>query len=220
MDKFLLTIFIFRLLIDYIVLVNNFLPQFIKILLIMITDNMDCIMLWLPNIYQKFTSLPTNSNYQLSLHSLTKSFKDFILGLISLANDLDAGCGHKGYDIADKITDIISASLLYWQIYQNKLLEESDLKFITYLFIFRLIGISLYFITKNTNFLVYFPNFFFEISLIIFTIKYFNKDYTNLKNYKYSKIILFIVGILKIIQEIVLHRFGMQGIKQFTLKSF
>ena len=109
------------------------------------------------------------------------------------------------YHQTDKISDTIIYSLLLFQIYNYNLLHKVDLKLVLYLFIYRLVGIILYFITQNREYLIYFANFFLWITLTIFIIKYFKKNYKNFLSIKYYKLMFGIVAGLKLIQEIFLH---------------
>tara|TARA_B100001057_G_C22737383_1_gene906354 strand:- start:710 stop:1294 length:585 start_codon:yes stop_codon:yes gene_type:complete len=114
------------------------------------------------------------------------------------------------YHQTDKISDTIIYSLLLFQIYNYNLLHKLDLKLVLYLFIYRLVGIILYFITQNRKYLIYFANFFLWITLTIFIMKYFKKNYKNFLSIQHYKLIFTIVAGLKLIQEIFLH----SGIKQ------
>lgn len=101
--------------------------------------------------------------------------------------------------MTDKITDTICYTLLLFYILKNGGMNNNYNYLIVLLFIYRLIGIYLFFIKKNRKYLFYFPNFFLEICLGLMVINYF----PNLKNF--NVIIISIVIIYKIILEYYLH---------------
>jgi hypothetical protein len=153
-----------RIIATIIILYTLNIPIFMKILLIMITDFIDC-------------DVPR-----------------FFLGS---KNWID--CNSNIYQISDKITDTICYTLLLFYILKNGGMNNNYNYLIVLLFIYRLIGIYLFFIKKNRKYLFYFPNFFLEICLGLMVINYF----PNLKNF--NVIIISIVIIYKIILEYYLH---------------
>ena len=108
-------------------------------------------------------------------------------------------CSSNIYQVTDKIVDTLCYTILLFYILRNGNLSSYNNNLLKYLFIFRLVGVFLFLIKKNREYLFYFPNFFLEISLGLMLI---NK-LKILENYK--KIIIFIIIILKIMQEYYLH---------------
>jgi hypothetical protein len=98
---------------------------------------------------------------------------------------------------SDKITDSICYGLLLIYILENKNMQNKCL--ITFLFVFRIIGTSLFLISENRKYLFYFPNFFLEICLGLMLVDY----YQGLNRYKTT--ILLSIVIYKIIVEYYLH---------------
>ena len=111
--------------------------------------------------------------------------------------------GNTRYQIYDKITDMISYSILLFYILNNYRknagLSDRENKLLIGLFIYRLIGTLFFLGTNNRKFLFYFPNFFLEIALALFTVQYF----PNLQPYK--KKILTVTVIAKVIIEYFMH---------------
>ena len=103
------------------------------------------------------------------------------------------------YQKSDKIIDIICYTLLLFYIIDNGSLSVNYNYLIILLFIFRLIGLYLFIIKNNRNYLFYFPNFFLEISLILLIIDYFSIFK------KYKLIIILLIFVYKIIFEYYLH---------------
>lgn len=101
--------------------------------------------------------------------------------------------------MTDKITDTICYTLLLFYILKNGGMSTNYNYLIILLFIYRLIGTSLFLIKNNRKYLFYFPNFFLETCLGLMVIKYFPM----LK--KFREIIILIIIIYKIIQEYYLH---------------
>ena len=141
-------------------------PIFMKILLIMLIDRIDCGVL--------------------ALRFLLKSEKWI-------------DCDTIIYQKSDKIIDIICYTLLLFYIIDNGSLSVNYNYLIILLFIFRLIGLYLFIIKNNRNYLFYFPNFFLEISLILLIIDYFSIFK------KYKLIIILLIFVYKIIFEYYLH---------------
>ena len=132
-----------------IIILNFFnFPIFIKILLIMLTDSIDCgipIFLFGPKnwidcnriIYQKSDKICDTISYSLLLYYIIKN-------------------KNKNKN-KNKDGSIFTKSIYI----------------VILLFLFRLIGVILFLIKSNRKYLFYFPNFFLEICLGIYIIEYF-----------------------------------------------
>ena len=155
-----------RIIITIIIIYFLNIPIFMKILLIMLSDRIDCGVL--------------------ALRFLLKSEKW-------------VDCDTSIYQKSDKMIDIICYTLLLFYIIDNGSLSVNYNYLIILLFIFRLVGLYLFIIKNNRNYLFYFPNFFLEISLILLIIDYFSIFK------KYKLIIILLVFIYKIIFEYHLH---------------
>ena len=108
-------------------------------------------------------------------------------------------CNQTIYQTSDKITDTICYTLLLLYLLQNGGISSNYNNLIIFLFIYRLIGVFLFLIKNNRNFLFYFPNFFLEIILVLSIINYF-------KIFKKSKnVIILLVIIYKFWLEYFLH---------------
>ena len=77
-------------------------------------------------------------------------------------------CQTKEYQMIDKVVDTICYSILLYYVVKNKLLHHTELYLLMGLFVYRLVGVSIFLSTTNRNFLVYFPNFFIETVLLLF----------------------------------------------------
>ena len=140
-------------------------PPYVKVILIIMTDFIDCSMIHhILNIYKN---------------------KQF--------------CKIQVYQMTDKITDILSYILMFNYIYQNNLLNSTELYFIFGLLLFRILGTGLYLKTQNEKLLLYFPNFYLEITLLLLFIKKFNRFQ------QYKSELLICVSLIKIYQEYYLH---------------
>jgi hypothetical protein len=155
-----------RIIATIIILYTLNIPIFMKILLIMLTDFIDC----------------------------TEKVHPFLFG-----SNKWIDCNESIYQVSDKITDSICYTLLLFYILNNGGLSSNYNYLLILLFIFRLIGTSIFLIKNNRKYLFYFPNFFLEICLGLVVINYF----PILKNYK--EIILITIIIYKIILEYYLH---------------
>ena len=107
------------------------------------------------------------------------------------------------YQRYDKINDMISYSILLFYILNNYRknagLSDIEKKLLIGLFLYRFIGTLFFLGTNNRKFLFYFPNFFLEIALALFTVQYF----PDLQPYK--KKILTATVITKVIIEYFMH---------------
>lgn len=103
------------------------------------------------------------------------------------------------YQISDKITDTVCYTFLLIFLWQSHYLSEKSNIFLTILYLFRFIGTMLYIVLQNRQYLLYFPNFFLESSLI----------FTGMKQFSIPNIylpFLFVLMIFwKFIQEYYLH---------------
>jgi len=116
------------------------------------------------------------------------------------------------YQRYDKINDMISYSMLLFFILnhlngekvdddktKNTSLSDIEKKLLIGLFLYRFIGTLFFLGTNNRKFLFYFPNFFLEIALALFTVRYF--PYLQ----PYKKKILTATVITKVIIEYIMH---------------
>lgn len=87
---------------------------------------------------------------------------------IFFSDGFDADPKHPDYHYTDKLFDSIEGAFLLTHI--RKYLGDADYKFVFYLYIYRLIGVVLYLKTGNRNILLYFPNFFLEMSFALIMI--------------------------------------------------
>lgn len=109
-------------------------------------------------------------------------------------------CHKELYQKTDKITDTIISVLLLIYVQSAKNFDKSLLNIITFLLFFRMIGTSLFIFTNNRKYLIYFPNFFSELTLLGAVFSRFN--ITTIEN-KTPFYIGLIVG--KMMQEFYLH---------------
>jgi len=110
-----------------------------------------------------------------------------------------SNCRKDFYQYTDKITDIICYSILLFYTLKKSEISIHYKKIIIILFLFRLIGTSLFIINNNRKFLFYFPNFYLEITLGLAVINYL----PILNNFKV--IIISLIIIYKLFQEYLLH---------------
>ena len=103
------------------------------------------------------------------------------------------------YQIKDKIIDSIISFILLVYLLQKNYLQKKQNDILIFLFVFRMIGIYLFFQKKDRSFLIYFPNFFMEIMLLFIAIKEFSIDVKYLPSF-----VLFTL-LLKLLQEMYLH---------------
>ena len=108
-------------------------------------------------------------------------------------------CNTLYYQKSDKITDTICYALLLFYILNNGHMSTNYNYLIILLFIYRLVGTTLFLIKNDKKYLFYFPNFFLEICLGLMVINYFPM----LK--RFIEIIILIIIIYKIIVEYYLH---------------
>lgn len=102
------------------------------------------------------------------------------------------------YEKGDKILDIITNIFIIKLLYDLKI-PKNQFLIILFLFIYRLIGIILFFKTNSNKYFIYFINYF-EFYVIIYLIS------KKLKfTYSTTHILYIISFILKIIQEVYLH---------------
>ena len=162
---------IMKLLVSYFIRVSSTLiilyklkiPIYTKIILVMLTDSIDC----------------------------SRKHEEFLNEWIN--------CNSNVYQVTDKIVDTLCYTILLFYILRNGSLSSYNNNLLKYLFIFRLVGVFLFLIKNNREYLFYFPNFFLEISLGLMLINKFKI----LDNYK--TIIISTIIILKIMQEYYLH---------------
>ncbi len=143
-----------RIITTILILYTLNIPIFIKILLIMLTDLIDCDIPHLLYGPKKWINCKTRRH--------TRS------------QGLDI------YQRWDKITDIICYTLLLFYILKYGGMSTNYNYLIILLFIYRLIGTYLFLIKNDRTYLFYFPNFFLEISLGLMVINHF----PNLKKFK------------------------------------
>ena len=160
--KLLISYFI-RVLSTLIILYKLKIPIYTKIILLMLTDSIDC----------------------------SRKHEEFLNEWIN--------CNSNVYQVTDKIVDTLCYTILLFYVLRNGSLSSYNNNLLKYLFIFRLVGVFLFLIKNNREYLFYFPNFFLEISLGLVLINKFKI----LDNYK--TIIISAIIILKIMQEYYLH---------------
>ena len=108
-------------------------------------------------------------------------------------------CKTNYYQKGDKITDIICYLILLVYLIKHRFFNQNYLLFLSFLFIYRLIGVILFCQYEDRNYLIYFPNFFIIISMVLATIFYFNISKS------YIPIFFVLVFMLTIYQEYHMH---------------
>jgi len=111
----------------------------------------------------------------------------------------------KIYQTFDKISDTFGNTFILYYIYSKKLVNIKDLSILLFFYIYRIIGTIIYFITRNRKVFILFPDINSLLVLIIFTLKYFYKEYTDLSNFKYKYLVIILLLLFKLYQEINLH---------------
>ena len=139
-------------------------PVFLKIVLMMMADSIDCT----------------------RIHSWLVS-----------ENWID--CNSMTYQKTDKVTDTICYVLLLVYLLNKSGISNNYSYLIVLLFIYRTIGVCMFLISENRNYLFYFPNFFLEVSLGLALAHYF-KYLRPFKGYLLAGIVTF-----KIAQEYYMH---------------
>ena len=102
--------------------------------------------------------------------------------------------GHE-YQIQDKLLDTIMNTFAIMSLY---FYGSKYFKILLYLYLFRLCGTVLYFITGNRKMFSYFPNFFNYFFIYLTGLEYFQ-----INNFSYIIVILLIV--VKIVNEYYFH---------------
>ena len=174
-SSYLLISSILRICVTFIILFTLNIPVFLKIVSIIFADSIDC---WLPRFFLQDWNI----------------------------------CKRIMYQRYDKINDMISYSMLLFFILnhlngekvdddktKNTGLSDIEKKLLIGLFLYRFIGTLFFLGTNNRKFLFYFPNFFLEIALALFTVRYF--PYLQ----PYKKKILTATVITKVIIEYIMH---------------
>lgn len=103
------------------------------------------------------------------------------------------------YQISDKITDLLTYYILFIYLFRSQYLERKENLILFLLLLYRSIGEIIFFITKERKFLIFFPNFFLEVSFMFIGMKYVNLSK------KYLPFFIILIIIWKIIQEYYLH---------------
>lgn len=137
-------------------------PVFFKVILVMITDSLDC---GIPKLIFHDWADPNTNLYQIS----------------------------------DKITDMLTYFILLLYFFQVKYLERKENIILSVLLFYRCIGEIIFFMTQDRYYLLIFPNFFLETSLILTGKKYFQIPDA------YNPIFFLGIILWKIIQEYYLH---------------
>lgn len=152
----------FRILSTLFILFLLHIPLFYKIILVMLSDSLDC---GIPKLF----------------------FSDWVNPNTNL------------YQISDKITDMVTYFILLFYFFRVKYLEKKENILLSILLFYRLIGEIIFFITQDRYYLLIFPNFFLETSLVLTGRKYFELPES------YNP--LLVVGIIlwKLCQEYYLH---------------
>lgn len=157
----LITSFI-RIMVTFAVLYGFNFPDYIKIILVMISDTFD-------------HKIPKLLGFYKNKH-ISRTMK---------------------YQSVDKLTDTIVYAILY--IYASNRLNTNASDVLLLLFIYRLIGVTQFIKSKNSNYLYHYPNFYLEILLVLFLCQRF--DILN----KNKLVLIMIVIIYKILQECAMH---------------
>lgn len=152
----------FRILVSVIILFLIHIPLFYKIILIIISDSLDC---GIPKLL----------------------FDDWINPNTNL------------YQISDKVTDLCTYFILLFYLFHIQYLNKKENTILSVLLFYRCIGEILFFTTQERNYLLFFPNFFLETSLILTGKKYFQISD------KYTPFLIIGMVLLKLTQEYYLH---------------
>ena len=160
--------YVSRVVITLVILYHLQIPTCWKIILIMLSDRLDC----MPDGWPRKGPLFSNN--------------------INI-------CRTELYQHADKITDTICYFILLHYIVKKEKLSPTYNKILSGLLVYRTIGTVLFLLTNNRHYLIYFPNFFLELSLALMLMKHYPK----LRRYK--KGIFVGVVVVKIVTEIYLH---------------
>ena len=103
------------------------------------------------------------------------------------------------YQISDKITDLVTYYILFLYLFRSQYLERKENLILFILLLYRSIGEIIFFITKERKFLIFFPNFFLEVSFMFIGMKYVNLSK------KYLPFFIILIIIWKLVQEYYLH---------------
>lgn len=109
----------------------------------------------------------------------------------------------KLYQTWDKSMDLYYQSIIVLVILRFK--DTIFKKTAIFLFLFRMIGDSLFFLTANRNFLLYFPNFFENFVIFYLLYKWITKNNILFSSKKRFLLVAAVIGIPKIIHEYFLH---------------
>ena len=172
--------FILRTFFSILVLFKLNQPLYIKILLLIFLDGLDC---------NFFINEILSSNFKWNTENIFKILKK---------NSRE--CKYNVlYQKMDKVFDKIIYLILLYYVYKISYFSNNELLIFIFLIIYRIIGTVLYLKTNNRRYLFYFPNFYLELMLVFSLIKEFNLS-------KKIKIIGIIsLFIYKIVQEYVIH---------------
>jgi hypothetical protein len=127
-------------------------------------------------------------------------------------------CEEKIYQVFDKPSDTITITLIIYYIYSNNLVNSKDLSILLFFYIYRIIGTIIYLLIRNRKVFIFFPDINSLLVLIIFTLKYFYKDYTDLLNFKYRYLVIILLLLFKFCQELIMH--GISNNSQNKLRLF
>ena len=105
------------------------------------------------------------------------------------------------YQISDKVCDTIGYTFLLIYLWTSMFLCKKYNSILTVMYFYRLIGTLLYIIFQERQYLLYFPNFFLESSLIFTGLKQFSISK------KYLPIFFALMIFWKLLQEYYLHIF-------------
>jgi len=155
-------------------------PIFVRLLIISFLDVIDC-------------SGKKKKNGESTFNSILGKYND------------PKFCLRNTYQTIDKINDQFISFFILLFILKFTSINNNWKLFIIFLFIYRLIGLFLFFATKNTKLLIFFPNFFLEFTILYFFIDYF----PILKPYQLY--FYFILFILKCFQEYEIHVNGFRN---------
>jgi hypothetical protein len=101
-------------------------------------------------------------------------------------------CKKEDYQVMDKIIDMVGYFLLLFYMIYNQSINSGLTNLLIILLLYRTVGFILFITTKNSQYLILFPNFFIEFALIFV---FFN-DYIKLPTNQYTLSLLIVSGII------------------------
>lgn len=151
-------------------------------------------------IHYAILYLPISIGYKVILILLSDILDCNVVKLVKYFNNLqpdDSYCKHFLYQISDKLLDSISYLIIYHLLKLPKI----------YLFLicYRLVGVGLFYITLNSQYLIFFPDLFKELLAYQYLFKNIDSG-------------VFIVVFLKVLFEIFWHNMVNKNIYKFNNK--